>query len=326
METVRVLTTGGTIATRTDGNGNTIARASGADLVAGLVVDGVRIEVEDVFRLGSFRMTFQRIHELALRVERSLQDPDVSGVVVTHGTDTLEETALFLDLFLDPGCPVVITGAQRAADAPDSDGPRNLADSVRVAAAPSSRGLGALVVFDGSVFPAIGTQKIRTLESTAFGSSSGSLGWVQGCSVHLTSRLEPRPRLDLASFAPHRARVDIVPCYPDADDTALRALVAAGARGVVLEATGAGNANPVICSAVEEVTAAGVVVATSTRVASGPVSPIYGDGGGADLLRAGAVPTGLLRPAQARVLLAALLGVGFDPGTARERLVRYVNG
>jgi L-asparaginase len=126
-----------------------------------------------------------------------------------------------------------------------------------------------------------------------------------------------RPALPLAAFDADGVRVDVVACYPDADATALRACVAAGARGIVLEATGAGNANPVICAAVAELIAAGVVVVTSTRVAAGPVTPIYGDGGGVDLLAAGAVPSGLLRPSQARMLLAALLGIHRDPAEVR---------
>jgi L-asparaginase len=118
-------------------------------------------------------------------------------------------------------------------------------------------------------------------------------------------------------------RVDVVPCYPDADATALRACVEAGARGIVLEATGAGNANAAICTAVAELTAAGVVVVTSTRVAAGPVTPIYGDGGGVDLLRAGSLPSGLLRPSQARMLLVALLGVHHDADVVRRAFAQH---
>ena len=95
------------------------------------------------------------------------------------------------------------------------------------------------------------------------------------------------------------------------------AFAAAGARGIVLEGTGAGNANPAVVAAVQELVADGVVVVTSTRVQAGRVAALYGNGGGADLLAAGAVPSGLLRPSQARVLLAALLGVHRDPATVR---------
>lgn len=328
MRTVTVLATGGTIATRSDATGGAVARATGAELLERLDVAGdVRVRVDDVFRIGSYLMTLERMRTLAQRAQGHLRDEDVAGLVITHGTDTTEETAFFLDLFLHDERPVVLTGAQRPADAPDSDGPRNLSDAITVAAQPSSRGLGTLIVFDGSVFAAGGTCKSHTLGSSTFASpDGGALGWVHGRTVHVLRAPRPRLRLDLSAMDPSRARVDIVTCYPGADATALHAFAAAGARGIVLEATGAGNANEAICEAVSELTASGVVVATSTRVSAGPVAAIYGNGGGADLLAAGAVPTGVLRPPQARVLLAALLGVHADPRAAREALRAYTTG
>lgn len=326
MRMVKVLTTGGTIATRTGPEGDAVARATGEELLEGIAVPGVRIEVDNVFRIGSFRMTLDRIHALATRVLHVLHEADASGVVVTHGTDTLEETALFLDLFIDPGRPIVLTGAQRTADALAGDGPRNLRDAVLVAADAAAEGLGVLIAFDGGVFPARGTYKLQTLGSTAFGASAaGCIGWVHADVFERARPLTTPPRLPIASFDASRARVDVVPCYPDADATAINALVRAGARGIVLEGVGAGNANPAICAAVREVAAQGVVVVTSTRVQSGPVLPIYADGGGADLLRAGAVPMGAVRPSQARILLAALLGVHGEPATVRQQLQHYLH-
>jgi L-asparaginase len=316
---VTVLTTGGTIASRADDRGVATARDAGAELVARLALPpGIEVRVLDVLRVGSYLMTLQRTHTLALRIADELRSPEVTGLVVTHGTDTTEETAYFLDLFHDDPRPIVLTGAQRPADAPDSDGPRNLADAVTTAASPVARGLGVLVAFGGRLFPARGTRKVHTLAADAFAApDTGALGWISGDRVWVESSPRRHPVLDLSAFDPAGVRVDVVPCHPDADATALRALAGAGARGIVLEATGAGNANPEICAAVTELTAAGVVVVTSTRVAAGRVAALYGNGGGADLLAAGAVPAGLLRPPQARVLLAALLGVHADPGTVR---------
>jgi L-asparaginase len=317
---VTVLATGGTIASRTDAGGAATAQDDGADLVGRLDLPAeVELRVRDVFRVGSYRMTLDRLHELARAVADELRDQRVDGVVVTHGTDTTEESAFFLDLFSADPRPVVLTGAQRAADASDSDGPRNLTDAVTVAAAPAARGLGVLIGFGGRLFPARGTVKQHTLAPDAFGNPSGGpLGWVHGADVTIGTVPRRAPALPLDAFDPTGVRVDVVACYPDADATALRACAAAGARGIVLEATGAGNANPAICAAVAELTAAGVVVITSTRVAAGPVVAIYGDGGGIDLLRAGAVPSGPLRPSQARILLAALLGIHRDPTAVRQ--------
>ena len=328
MPLVTLLATGGTIASRSDDAGGATAQDAGRELVARLDLPaGVRVRVQDVFRVGGFRMTLDRVHTLARTVASGLRDPDVDGVVVTHGTDTTEETAYFLDLFHADPRPVVVTGAQRAADAPDSDGPRNLTDAVTAAAAPVTRGLGVLIGFGGQLFPARGTRKTHTLAADTFTNPAGGpLGWVHGRDVAVVTEPRRGPALALDAFDPAGVRVDIVPCYPDADATALRACADAGARGIVLEATGAGNASPAICAAVAELSAAGVVVVTSTRVAAGPVVAVYGDGGGVDLLAAGAVPSGLLRPSQARILLAALLGIHQDPAAVRHAFAERASG
>lgn len=322
---VALLATGGTISSRSSGGGASTAQDAGADLVARLdLPPGIEVRVQDVFTVSGFRMTLDRVHALAQAVAAQLRDPDVAGIVVTHGTDTTEETAFFLDLFHADDRPVVLTGAQRAADAPDSDGPRNLADAVTVAASPPARGLGVLIGFGGQLFPARGTRKTHTLAADTFANPHGGpLGWVHGGDVSVGTTPRRMPALDLGAFDATGVRVDVLVCHADADSTALRAFAEAGARGIVLEATGAGNANPDICAAVRELTAAGVVVVTSTRVAAGPVTAIYGDGGGVDLEAAGAVPSGLLRPSQARVLLAALLGTHRDPAPVREAFRRY---
>ncbi|MGY1607500.1 MULTISPECIES: asparaginase [unclassified Geodermatophilus] len=328
MSLVTVLATGGTIATRADARGVSTAQDSGADLLARLPgTHHPRLRVRDVLRVGSYRMTLELAHAVALAVGEELADPEVDGVVVTHGTDTTEETGYLLDLFHRDPRPVVLTGAQRPADAPDGDGPRNLADAVTVAASPAAREQGVLVAFAGRVFPARGTRKVHTLAADAFGApDSGPLGWVRDGVLHVERAVRRREPLDLARFDPAGVRVDVVACHPDADATALHAFAGAGARGLVLEATGAGNANPGICRAVRELTDAGLVVATSTRVPAGPVAALYGDGGGTDLLAAGALPAGLLRPSQARVLLAVLLGVHRDPDAVRAGWRAHTSG
>lgn len=318
---VVVLSTGGTIASRATGDAKT-ATDSAADLLARAgAPSGTRIEGCDVFRVGSFRMTLDHQQQLLQAVLGALAEPDVVGVVVTHGTDTMEESAFLVDLFLDDVRPVVFTGAQRSADAPDSDGPANLRDALTVATSSAARGLGSLIVFEGAVLPARGTRKTHTLASGAFAAPDrGPLGAV----VDGRLRVHAEPRrgkpLDPARLDLPGVRVDIVPVYPGVDTVALDAVVAAGARAVVLEATGAGNANPTLRDAVAELSARGVVVALSTRVHAGPVVPIYGDGGGRDLLAAGALPTGTLRPGQVRVLLLALLGTGASTETVRSVL------
>lgn len=310
MRRIVVLSTGGTIATRRG-----VAHDSVSALLDRLPADlGVKLDGVDVFCLGSYLLTPADMREVAGQVHAALADDDVVGVVVTHGTDSMEETAFLTELFHTDSRPVVFTGAQRPADAADSDGPRNLADAVTVAGAASARDRGVLIAFDGQIFPARGTRKTHSLAPAAFSApDGGAIGWVGPGGVEFIATPERLSALDLRAFDLDGVRVDVVACYPGADAVALEAVVAAGATGVVLETTGAGNANPGIRDAVATLTRSGVVVALSTRVHAGPVAELYGNGGGMDLVKAGAVPTGRLRSSQARVLLVALLGCCRDP-------------
>lgn len=314
MARVVVLTTGGTIASRTDADGSRRASATGQDLLAGVQLGrDIEVEVRDVLCIGSYAMTPADMRDVLDAVHLALADPDVAGVVVTHGTDTIEETALLVDVFHADPRPVVFTGAQRPADSPHADGPLNLRDAICVAADPKVRGLGALVVFAGLVLAARGTRKVDTLALVAFDAPhTGPVGRVVDGDLHVLARPLRPAHLDLAALDLHDVRVDVVALYPGADPTAVDAHVAAGARGLVLEATGLGNANSAVVASVADLTARGIAVVLSTRVHAGPVLGVYGNGGGSDLVAAGAVSAGLLRPSQARMLLLALLGTGAD--------------
>ncbi|TNC24214.1 asparaginase [Amycolatopsis alkalitolerans] len=322
MGKVVVLSTGGTIASRQNERGASLASDEVKTLLGRLPFDvAVPVEGRDVLCVGSYLLTPADMADIAREARRALGEDGVSGVVVTHGTDTMEETAFLADLVHDDPRPVVFTGAQRPADAADTDGPRNLADAIIVAADERARGRGVLITFDGAVFAARGTRKTQTLAAAAFSSpDNGQIGLVREGALMFTAAPAPRPRVELSDLD---ARVDIVALYPGIDTAALDAVVAAGAAGVVLEATGAGNANHEIRDAVARHTAAGIVVALSTRVHAGPVAGLYGNGGGVDLIEAGAVPTGMLRPSQARILLMALLARHRDPVRAAQELTRH---
>jgi L-asparaginase len=234
-----------------------------------------------------------------------LDDPRVDGVVVLHGTDTLEETAMLLDLFHDDPRPVVLTGAQRPADDPHPDGPGNARAAQRAAGAADMRGRGVLIVFGDRILPARGARKTHTTRLDGFEhylpAAEGRRGVFPWC-----------PRIG-------RIRVDVVALYPGCDRTLIDASLAAGARGIVLEAMGSGNGNPMVLAAVEDCVAKGVTVVITSRVPYGVVQPIYGGaGGGRDLTGAGAVSSPWLRAGQARVLLAALLATDADT----DRMVR----
>ena len=226
MHEVIVVATGGTIASRHDDSGAASFADSGSQILAtAQLSDDVTVTVRDVVAADSSALTLDQLDTIRAAVAEALASPDVVGVVVTHGTDTMEETSLLVDLTHSDPRPVVFTGAQRPADAAEPDGPANLSEAIAVAADPRYRGLGVLLSFAGHVQTVRGVAKVSTTAPQPF---EGGL-----------------PVAELQGTAPHRlitkpaevadTRVDIVASYPGADATVIDAVVAAGARGIVLQ-------------------------------------------------------------------------------------------
>jgi L-asparaginase len=310
---VVVVSTGGTIGMRPDpATGKLVPAVSGEELVEMLGwPDGPPLELDDFAGVPSFDMHGDLALTLADRVRDHCRRDDVAGVVVTHGTDTMEESVYLVDRLLDSEKPAVFTGAQRAADEPDSDGPRNLRNAIRVALAPEARGRGALVVFDGDVHAGREARKVHTSALAAFASPGyGPLGHVDGARVLFRRRPErsrplPRPSGSLP-------RVDLIRLYAGADDRFLHASLEAGSRAIVLEGTGRGNANERVLPGVEAAVRAGVPVVVCSRCVAGRVEPVYGRGGGNDLLEAGALFAGDLAAPKTRILLQLALAAELD--------------
>ena len=244
----------------------------------------------------------------------------MAGVVVTHGTDTMEETAYLTDLLYAGNKPVVFTGAQRNAAETDTDGPRNLRDAVRVAASPSAGGIGAVVVMGGSIEGSREATKVHTTDPRAFASPGyGPVGTVTDEGVYI---FHPRTRpVNLAQEIEKLPRVDLVKLTAGADGAFLRAAREAGAGGIVVEAFGIGNANHEVLDEVRESVRNDVPVVVASRCPEGRVSPVYGNGGGYDLREAGAVFGGSLSGQKARLLLMVGLAVAERSSTSLEELL-----
>lgn len=299
-----VLTTGGTIACTLGPEGALIPTVSGEQLVADLRSrfdpEHTTFEVRELNRLDSSSMTLGDVDEVIAGVQEVFRDPEVTGVVVTHGTDTMEETAVAVDVFHSDPRPVVFTGSQLPFDDPQGDGPQNLFEAAVVAADPTARGIGTLIVFGHAVLPARGARKVHTRALDGFATTAPAT--------------HPRP-LPLPTPVPLAdTRVDIIAAWPGAPRTQVDAALAEGAKGLVVAALGAGNVGSTLGTALGEALAAGVAVVISTRVPEGEVHGSYGGaGGGATLAARGALGSAHYRPGQARMLLAAALAAGVDP-------------
>ncbi|CAM3137567.1 L-asparaginase [Williamsia muralis] len=290
---VSILTTGGTIASRRFADGARPALAA-EELVAGSAEAGVELRTREVLHLDSSSLLPEDLDAARSAVVAELEDPSVTGVVLTHGTDTMEETAMLIDLMHADPRPVIMTGAQRPADSPDADGPANLSAAIAAAVDPLSRGRGVLIAMGGTLVPARGTAKFDSAADAPFATVRADL---------------PRPLLTPTSIA--GTRVDIVMLYPGVDPSIIGWCAGAGASGIVLVATGSGNTHPRVVDAVADAIGRGVVVVVCSRVPRGEIVATYGGGGGAvDLAARGAIISPWLRGPQARMALQALLAGG----------------
>lgn len=290
---IAVIATGGTIASRKDAAGAASPALSGQDLLDLLPPMQVRLRPVELFAKDSSTLTLTDMQRISDAVATQVADRAVAGVVVLHGTDSMEETALLLHVQGRGSKPVVLTGAQFAADSAHPDGPGNLADALRTVLDGTP---GVRLAFGGRVLPVWGLYKLASDSADAFA---------------LAGEAAQAPDLPALPQPVSALRVDLVALHPGADALHVEASLAAGARGLVLVALGSGNATPAVVQAVARATAAGVPVVTSSRVPQGVLAPAYGGGGGGhDLVQAGAVHARLLRPGQARVLLAAMIANG----------------
>ncbi|WP_326407143.1 asparaginase [Methylibium sp.] len=305
---VVLLATGGTIAgtaaSATDTLGYRAAQIDVRELVQAVPsLAGMPLDAEQVAQLDSKDMDFDVMLRLARRVAHHLAREEVAGIVVTHGTDTLEETAWLLQRLLAPAKPVVLTGAMHPATALLADGPQNLVDAVGLAREPAAQRLGVVVVFGGRVFAAAQLRKRHAWRLDAFGGGDAApLGEIVAGRVGPLQPAPPHaPALGLELFEPPWPWVEILTSAAGADARVVEALVAAGVEGIVVAGTGNGTVHHRLEAALLDAQARGVAVRRSTRVASGAVL---------DAAPQPIVATRCATPVQARIELMLEIAAG----------------
>jgi L-asparaginase len=310
-----LLFTGGTISMKHDAAlGGAVPTLTGDEIVAATrgLLDVADVEVEQWSKFPGPHMTVERMWAVRNRVAEHLARPEVDGVVVTHGTDALEESSYFVARSLPADKPIVFTGAMRPASDLGWDGPANLLDAARVAAHPASRGKGALVCIGERIHSALEVTKTHTEARDAFESPGlGALGEVdEGLVIYRRALLDlPEP---LAPETPAEP-VDIVYAYAGGDARLLDASRETGARALVVAAMGRGNLPPLMFDGVVRWVESGRPVIVTSRALRGRVGPTYAyPGGGRRLLEAGAIFAYGRRPGQARIDTMLALGAGYD--------------
>ncbi|WP_268811538.1 asparaginase [Caballeronia zhejiangensis] len=304
---VAVLATGGTIAGQAGDSSKTAGYKAGVVGVDKLL-DAVpalgsvaRIHAEQIASIDSKDMSAALWTQLARRIDELLAQDDIDGVVVTHGTDTLEETAYLLHLTVKSAKPVVLTAAMRPSTALSADGPLNLLNAVTVAASKDAAGKGVLVAFNNQIHSARDVTKTSTYAVDAFRSpETGLLGFVQDGRVEF-QRTVVRAHTVASEFAvaDRWPMVEIVASYADVSRVTVDALVAAGVRGIVVAGTGNGSMHAVLTQALADAVKQGVAVVRASRVGSGHVMR----NGAANDDALGTVSAETLNPYKARVLL-----------------------
>ena len=308
---VLVLGTGGTISVAASYYGGDQVRAGIGDIVKVPGLDSVAaVESEQFLNVASVSIGPARWLELSRRVtDVFAARPELRGIVVTHGTDTMEETAYFLDLTVGDARPVVVTGSMRPGYVAGADGP-DLTSAVRTAADSNSRGRGTLVVMDDRVFAARDVTKTNSTRVETFQAPErGPLAIVdpEGLFYHSRSAGRTSRQFDIGAVK-ELPRVDIIYSYPGADSVAIDAVVQAGARGIIIAGVGRGGTTAEQDSALRRAVGRGVVVVSSTRTGSGRVSTGS----------RGHVGSGDLNPQKARILLMLALSRTNDTEQIRK--------
>lgn len=324
---VGLIATGGTIASLSDWTDGAARPAVGADELLrrlGLATEADKVVTRDVARVSGWDVTPTMMLHVAREAQALLAGDEVSGVVVTHGTDTIEETAFLCDLLHRSERPLVLTAAMRSLDEPGTDGPRNLRSALRAARTTGLGTYGALVGMGGAFHAARWVRKVDSRRIDAISSPGrGPLARAAEDAVVFVGPPPPRVTFQIPNELP---TVVVVNAYTGAGPDLIETVVTTtDARGLVVEGTGLGNVPEALVAGIQRVLDAGIPVVVASRVLSGGTGAVYGGpGGGASLKSMGVLGAGQLPAGKARLLLSVLLGLGLEGGRLKSSFTSTV--
>ncbi|WEV60943.1 asparaginase [Streptococcaceae bacterium ESL0729] len=306
MKKILVLHTGGTISMHEDENGN--VRPDQTNPMNNIKVDfpDVELLVEDFLNLPSPHVSLENMLQLKKRIKKAFSEEDIDSVVITHGTDTLEETAYFLDSTIERGKTIVVTGAMRSSNELASDGTYNFLSAIRVAASTNSKNRGVLVVMNDEIHSARYVTKTHTTNVSTFQTPThGPLGLITKNSILYFQNDHEDKHLDIQSV---EGQVPIIKAYAGMDGSIIDLLDSDKLDGLVIEALGAGNLPPKAFKSLERIIAAKIPVVLVSRCFNGIAEPVYSyEGGGVVLHEKGVLFSREINSQKARIKLIIAL-------------------
>jgi len=318
MKNVLIIFTGGTFSMKIDEKtGAAVPHLSGEDIMT-LIPQARSIANIEIYNYGNYpgpHMTPERMLEVAQLVKRNIERPDIDGIVITHGTDTLEETAYFIDLIVKTEKPIVVIGSMRTSSEPDWDGPRNLLDALRIIDCDNSKNMGVLVCLNGEINAASEVTKTHTESVETFHSLNfGALGFVDRGRV-IFNRIPYK--LETFETDKINSKVDLLKVYAGMSEKFFKFSADSGAEGLVVEAMGVGNVPPKAFEGIIYALEKKIPVVLTSRCPAGETLDIYGyEGAGKLLKKAGVIFCDFLNGQKARIKLIIALGITND----KERL------
>ncbi|WP_153733281.1 asparaginase [Sporosarcina obsidiansis] len=324
MKRIILVTTGGTIASKI--NPDTGLLSSGAmtgEELASMckLPSEINLTVESIFQLPSNQMDAEELSHLKTRVEELLADPQVDGVVITHGTDTLEETAYYLDLTIANDKPIVVTGSQRGPFELGTDAMMNIRQSILAAACEDLNDFGTVVLFNERLFSARYVKKVHA--SNVAGFASEGYGYLGTVDQDIVSMHQKPLHREVYSQKYDLPVIDIIPFYLGADDRFIKTSISTGTSGIILEGSGRGHVSPKMVEAIEEACNLGLIVVLTTKTGEGEVRHVYDFPGSVyDLTNKGVLIGKDYDSKKARIKLAILLASGATKQEIRSAFLK----